>query len=94
MPGKFGVALKTRKPLAAAFKLDRDDVAVTPVMSAPGFSVDIDANDIHAVDFHLTLSIPVIGRPFPRTDQHQNGSDGPARDHKNKSDVKRAGPLA
>ena len=57
MTGQLDVALMTGKPLAAAFKLDRDDVVRPAIMSAPGFFIDIDANDIHAVDFHNKINV-------------------------------------
>jgi hypothetical protein len=53
MSGQLGVALITRKPFAAAFKLDRDDVAFAPVMGTPGFFIDIDADDIHLANFQI-----------------------------------------
>lgn len=50
MTGKFRMAGVTRKPLAAAFELDRDNVALTVVMSAPRFWIDVDAHDAYAAD--------------------------------------------
>ncbi len=50
MSGQLGVASMTRKPLAAAFELDRDDVAVAVVMRAAGFAIDFDTDDLGAVE--------------------------------------------
>ncbi len=51
--GKFGVAFETRKPSAAAFELDRDDIAFAVVVSAPRFSINLDAGDVHVVNLQL-----------------------------------------
>ena len=94
MPGEFGVALITGKPLAAAFELDRDDVAVASTMRASGLFIDIDANDVHTVNFHLSKSILVTSRPPPRADQHKDRGDHKTGDHENESGVERPRALA
>ena len=50
VPGKFGVALMTREPIAAAPELDRDDVVLAVVVSATRFSIHVRADDVHAVN--------------------------------------------
>ncbi len=42
---QFGVACVTRKPLPAAFELDRNDVAFAVIMSAPRFRINVHAGD-------------------------------------------------
>ena len=42
VPGKFGVALMTREPIAAAFEFDGDDVAFAVVMRAARFLIQAD----------------------------------------------------
>ena len=39
--GKFGVAFMTGKPIAAAFELDRDDIAFAAPMSTPRLLIDV-----------------------------------------------------
>ena len=56
MAGKFGMAFITWKPLATAFELDRDNVAFASIMGAPGFFIDIDANDLGAMNHHRDRS--------------------------------------
>jgi hypothetical protein len=51
VPRKFGVAFVTGKPIAAAFELDRDDVAFAVVMSAARFLIEVHADDLHAVNY-------------------------------------------
>ena len=52
----FGVTLMTWKPLAAAGKLDRNDVVTRLMMGAARFEIDIDAVDFNAVNFHALPS--------------------------------------
>lgn len=40
----------TRKPLAAAFELQRHDIVRPVIMSAPRFRIDIDPADFETVD--------------------------------------------
>src|ERR1043165_2960758 len=55
--GQLGVALVTGKPIAAAFELDRDDVAFAVVMSASRFLIDVHTDDQRAVNcFHVARS--------------------------------------
>lgn len=49
--GKLGVAGVTRKPVAAAFESDRDNVVFAVVMSASRFVIEVDANDRPAANF-------------------------------------------
>ena len=51
VPGKFGVAFMTGKPIAAAFELDRDDIAFAAVMNAPRLLIDVYADNIDAVNY-------------------------------------------
>ena len=86
--GKRGVALMTWEPIPATLELDRDDVAFTVIMRAPRLFIDVDADNIHAVN------IRVHSNPFARAEKHENGRDRPAGDHENKSAVERTGALA
>jgi hypothetical protein len=47
---KVSVTLVTRKPIAAAFEFDRDDIALAMIMSAPRLRIDIDADNLDPVD--------------------------------------------
>jgi len=64
--GKRGMALMTRKPFAAAFELDRDDIALVMIMGAACLRIDIHAHDGCVVNFH-----DVLLNFFPRAKQHQ-----------------------
>ena len=64
--GKFGVAFMTGKPIAAAFELDRDDIAFAAVMSAPRLLIDVHADNVDAVNYsHVERS---RGQSSTRTD--------------------------
>ncbi len=86
--GKHGMTLMTRKPVAAAFELNRDDIALVMIMGASRLRIDVHAHDCCVVNLHRTLL-----NFFPRTKQHQERRDHPAHDHKNESAVERAGAL-
>jgi hypothetical protein len=64
--GKRGMTLMTRKPVAAAFELDRDDVALVMIMGAARLRIDVHAHDGCVVNLHGTLL-----NFFPRAEQHQ-----------------------
>jgi hypothetical protein len=61
----FGVTLMTWKPIAAAGKLDCDDVVRHVMMRAARFQIDINAVDFDAVDFH---AFPSRGHTNTRND--------------------------
>jgi len=63
---KRGMALMTRKPFAAAFELNRDDIALVMIMGAACLRIDIHAHDGCVVNFH-----DVLLNFFPRAKQHQ-----------------------
>ena len=50
MPGERIVTLMTRKPIAAAFELNRNNIALAMIMSAAGLRIDIDADNLDPVD--------------------------------------------
>lgn len=50
MPGNFIMAPVTRKPFAAAFEPQRDDVVRSTIMRTARFRIDIDAVDFNAVN--------------------------------------------
>jgi hypothetical protein len=64
--GKRGMALMTRKPFAAAFELNRDDIALIMIMGASCLRIDIHAHDGSVVNLHDTLL-----NSFPRAEQHE-----------------------
>ena len=86
--GKHGMTLMTRKPLAAAFELNRDDIAIVLIMGTSRLRIDTHAHDGCVVNLHSMLL-----NSFPRTKQHEQRRDHPARDHKNESAVEGAGAL-
>src|SRR3954468_6562709 len=49
--GKFGVAFIARKPIAAAFELDRDDIAFAVVMRASRLLIDLHSDNVDAVNY-------------------------------------------
>ena len=61
----------TGKPNATAFELDRDNVAFASIMGAPGFFIDIDANDLDAMNHHRDRSRLIN---FSRLRRAQTGS--------------------
>jgi|HubBroStandDraft_6_1064221.scaffolds.fasta_scaffold615403_2 hypothetical protein len=56
MTSKVSVTLMTRKPFAAAFELDCDDVVLRAIMRTTRLRIDIDADNFDAVDFHALRS--------------------------------------
>jgi hypothetical protein len=64
--GKHGVALMTRKPFAAAFELNRDDIALVMIMGASRLWIDIHAHHGCVVNLHGALL-----NSFSRAEQHQ-----------------------
>jgi hypothetical protein len=64
--GKRGMALMTRKPFAAAFELNRDDIALIIIMGAARLRIDIHAHDGCVLNFH-----DVLLNFFSRAEQHQ-----------------------
>ena len=59
--GKFSVALATRKPLPAAFELDRDDIAFAVVMGAARLNIYVRTDDVHVVNVSIHAEIAVAG---------------------------------
>jgi hypothetical protein len=65
--GKRGMALMTRKPFAAAFELNRDDIALIIIMGTACLRIDIHSHDSRAMNLHgPSLNF------FPRAKQHQH----------------------
>jgi hypothetical protein len=57
VPGQFGVAFVTGKPIAAALEPDRDDIAFAVVMSASRLLIDVHADHLHVVNYsHVARS--------------------------------------
>jgi hypothetical protein len=50
MPGERIVTLMTRKPIAAAFELNRNNIALVMIMSAARLRIDINAHNLDPVD--------------------------------------------
>lgn len=50
MPGEHIVTLMTRKPFPAALELNRNNIALAMIMSAPRLRIDIDADNLDPVD--------------------------------------------
>lgn len=47
----FGVTLKTRKPIAAAFELNRNDINVFVIMAATGLFINADVVNFFVLNF-------------------------------------------
>jgi len=62
---QFSVTLMTGKPFVTAGESDCDNVARLAVMETPRFRIDIDADDLDAVNFHALRS---RGQTSTRTD--------------------------
>jgi hypothetical protein len=52
MIGVFGVTFKTRKPIAAAFEFDGDNVKIFVIMVATGLVINIRAFYFYIVNQH------------------------------------------
>lgn len=56
MSRELRMTFVTRKPLSAAFELDRHNVVLVVVMGAARLWIDIDADDLDVVNFHTLRS--------------------------------------
>src|SRR5215469_11978573 len=83
------MTLKAREPVAAAFELNRDDIAFAMIMGASRLRIDIYAPDGCAVNLQCRLL-----NFLSRTHQDQCRCDNETRNHHRESAVKRAGALA
>jgi hypothetical protein len=64
--GKHGMTSMTRKPVAAAFELNRDDIAIVMIMGTSRLRIDTNAHHGCVVNLHRALL-----NFFSRTEQHQ-----------------------
>ena len=67
MTSKVSVTLMTRKPFAAAFELDCDDVVLRAIMRTTRLRIDFDAVNFHALRSRgqtSTSSEPMIQQPI------------------------------
>ena len=53
MVGQGEMTFDTRKPIAAAFEFDGDDVDLFVVMRAAGLRIDFDASDFRLMNHHI-----------------------------------------